>query len=201
MVDTVPSYAATSPDMIRGFAACVCMSSLTLSTGAVAVFAMQPASPPASQSIAIVNASVRTAGLTPPSLTGCTATVLMPEHAGSETGGLRRREQRSAARGRMFELVDCPLSPQQPDCLRLYWVTLPTGDINNKCNLYWATARGLLLVTIVSMVRSITSVTCAGREIDEQGQESTVRSTPSYLESLRPRGARTVARREGVSQI
>jgi hypothetical protein len=148
-----------------------------------------------------VNASVRTAGLTPPSLTGCTATVLMPEHAGSETGGLRRREQRSAARSRTmsrtFELVDCPLSLT----VTAYWVTLPTGDINNKCNLYWATARGLLLVTIVSMVRSITSVTCAGREIDEQGQESTVRSTPSYLESLRPRGARTVARREGVSQI
>jgi hypothetical protein len=130
MVDTVPSYAATSPDMIRGFAACVCMSSLTLSTGAVAVFAMQPASPPASQSIAIVNASVRTAGLTPPSLTGCTATVLMPEHAGSETGGLRRREQRSAARSRTmsrtFELVDCPLSLtcDHDDCLlgySAYW--------------------------------------------------------------------------------
>ncbi len=46
----MPVYLGISPETILGFASCVWIKSLTLSIGAVAVFAMEPDTPPAAKS-------------------------------------------------------------------------------------------------------------------------------------------------------
>ena len=48
---TIPVYLGISPEMILGFASCVWIKSLTRSIGAVAVFAIEPETPPAAKSL------------------------------------------------------------------------------------------------------------------------------------------------------
>ena len=48
---TIPVYLGISPETILGFASCVWIKSLTRSIGAVAVFAIEPETPPAAKSL------------------------------------------------------------------------------------------------------------------------------------------------------